>query len=360
MQKKSTVTITEIAKESGVSIATVSRVLNGNVPVSETKRKHVEEVIKKYNFIPNELARSLIRKETKTLGVIIPDISNPYFSSMFLEIERYALEAGYSLFLCNTLFGGSSHDIRNTKEEAYFFQLMIDKKVDGVLIMGGQVDLVTIEDSYKEALKQLSSQLPVVVIGRKINDVDCIFIQNETGSGVTTALNYLYMLGHRRIAFVGGQEKVTITEIRLQAYKDALTSLNLTPDNRLISLSDYYAQDGYTAITSLIDRHISFTAFLAINDAVALGAIRALTDRGYKIPEDIALISCDQFQTSDYQIPRLTGINYHNEILAHTAISSLLNLIHNIEVPSYVTRSPELVIRESCGTQLGLRKLNSL
>jgi DNA-binding LacI/PurR family transcriptional regulator len=360
MAEKEHITITQIAKEANVSISTVSRVLNGTASVVPDKRKRVEEIIQKYNFSPNALARGMITKRTKTLGVVLPDISNPYFSSMFLEIERSALEAGYTLLLCNTLFGGSSHGIRNTKEESYYFQMMIDKQVDGVLIIGGQVDLISVDESYKLALKRLARHLPVVVIGQEIKDVDCIFIHPENGQGVIVALNYLYMLGHRKIAFVGGQPNVTITEIRINSYKNALQKLGLPVDEQLIAMSDYYSEDGYSAMNALISRNADFTAFLAINDNVALGAQRALVDQHKKIPEDVAVISCDQFLTGEYHIPRLTSINQHHELLGRLVVTTLINAIQGIGKTADFTFTPELVIRESCGTQNGIRKYTAL
>ncbi|MDF2486795.1 MAG: LacI family transcriptional regulator [Herbinix sp.] len=309
MEEKDHITINQIADEAKVSIATVSRVLNGNATVSPERKKRVEEVIKKYNFSPNALARGLISRQTKTIGVVLPDISNPYFSSMFLEIERSALEAGYTLLLCNTLFGGSSHGIRNTKEESYYFQMLTDKQVDGVLIIGGQVDLTTVDDNYKQALKRLSSQLPVVVIGKELEDINCIFIHPENGQG----------------------------------------------NEELIALSDYYTGDGYSAINTLVSRNTSFTAFLAINDNVALGAERALLDLSIKVPEDVAVISCDQFLTGEYHIPRLTSINQHHDLLARLVINTLISAIKGNSSSPKFSLTPELVIRESCGTHMGIR-----
>jgi len=352
MRKKNDVNISLIAKESGVSIATVSRVLNGNVPVSEEKRQRVETVIQKYNFTPNSLARSLIRKETKTLGVILPDISNPYFASMFLEIERIALAEGYSVFLCNTLYGGSSHGIPNTQKEAYFFDLMIDKQADGVLIIGGQVDMLSVEEDYRNALKSLSKRLPIVVVGREIPGVGGTFIQNETGYGVISAVKYLHLLGHKRIAFVGGQPGVTITKIRLDAYREILEELGISYDENLIALSDYYVDAGYSAMERLLSSKVHFTAFISMNDSVALGAIRCLGDHGYSVPQDVAVISCDQFAGAAYQMPRLTGINQHHEILAHIVVHALINSINHVQEPISRVITPELIIRESCGTAL--------
>ncbi|MCR5753366.1 MAG: LacI family transcriptional regulator [Acetatifactor sp.] len=352
MRKKEEVNISLIAKESGVSIATVSRVLNGTVPVSADKRQRVEAAIEKYHFTPNSLARSLIRKETKTLGVILPDISNPYFASMFMEIERNALAEGYSLFLCNTLYGGSSHGIPNTRKEAYFFDLMIDKQADGVLIIGGQVDMLSVEEDYRLALKKLCDRLPVVIVGKEIPDVGGIFIQNETGFGVSSAVNYLHLLGHNRIAFVGGQPGVTITKIRLDAYRNVLEELGIPFDEQLIVLSDYYVDAGYSAMERLLKSNVDFTAFISMNDSVALGAIRCLADHGYCVPQDMAVISCDQFAGAAYQTPRLTGINQHHETLADIVVHTLVNAINDIHEPVSRIITPELIIRESCGTAL--------
>lgn len=356
--KKDNLTITQIAQECGVSVATVSRVLNGNLAVSPEKRKRIEQVIAKYHFTPNSLARGLVRKETRTLGVIIPDISNPYFSTMFLETERYALEAGYTLLLCNTLYGGSSHGIANTVKESRFFQMMLDRQVDGVLIFGGQVDMTTVDDEYRLALEELHQRLPVVVIGKAIPGINCTFLQSDTGMGVTMAVNYLYGLGHRRIAFVGGQSGVTITDIRLQAYKDALKALHMPVTEDLTALTNYYPKDGYDAITRLVGNHVDFTAAVTINDNVALGAQRALADYGLSVPNDVAVISCEQFPGAEYRVPRLTAVDMHHELLARTAITTLINIIRDIPAPVLTRIQPDLIIRESCGTALGIKLQN--
>lgn len=355
---KQNITIKQIAAESGVSIATVSRVINGNTPVNPKKRRIVEQVIAKYEFSPNAMARSLVNHQSMTLGIILPDITNPYFSAAFLEIERFALEAGYCIFLCNTLFGGSSHGISTGKTEEDYFQIMIDKRVDGVLVMGGQIDLTQISDSYRQALTRLRQHIPVVVIGEPIADTDCFFIQRESGSGVVCAVNYLHSLGHKRIGFVGGQPGVTITNLRLNAYKKAVAANGIAEDEELISLSDYYAKDGYDAMNRLLGRKTPFSAIVAINDTVALGAQRAIADAGMSVPDDIAMISCDRFSTPDYQVPRLTGIDRHNETFGRMVIATLISAIRGADEPTSLSFTPELIIRESCGTKLGARKFD--
>lgn len=352
---KRAVTITEIAQESGVSIATVSRVLNQNPRVAPETRKRVEEVIEKYEYSPSDLARGMVNKKTMMIGVVIPDISNPYFAAMFNEIEQSAHDAGYSVFLCNTMFTSDSKH----RQEYEYFRMMLDKKVDGVLIIGGQIDLEEVCSEYVSHLKHMASLLPVVVIGRKIDDAgDCIFIQKENGGGVSTAVSYLAAMGHRRIAFVGGEKGVTITESRLKAYKIAVSALSLVQDESLISLSDYYAKDGYNAAVALLAENIKFTAVIAINDAVAKGVIRALNDNNMNVPDDIALISCDQFIDAEYNMPSLTSIDQKNELFGRMVIQSLLCAIKGVGEPAVLNFTSELIVRESSGGLVKAEKIH--
>lgn len=341
------VTIVEIAKESGVSIATVSRVMNNTAPVAASTRARVNAVIQKYHYTPNAFARSLISRQSMTIGIIIPDISNPYFSAMFSEFEKAAHKADYSVFLCNTSFS-SATAAETSLRELQSFQAMLDKKVDGVLVAGGQVDLVKVSEEYKAALQHLAASVPVVVLGNPIDGVDCQFIQRERGQGTFSAVNYLASIGHRRIAFVGGEDGVGITDERMRAYLDALYMLHLPHDPALVALSDYYTPDGYRALQDLLQRKVDFTAVLAMNDNVALGAMRALADAGLKVPEDVSIISCDQFYQADYFIPRLTSVDQHNERFGSFVTNALLGAIHGVKEDVLLTYRPELVVRESC------------
>lgn len=342
------VTIVQIAKESGVSIATVSRVINGTAPVSNATRERVNAAIQKYRYIPNAFARSLTNRQSMTIGIIMPDITNPYFSAMFREFEAAAREANYSVFLCNTAFFSAAEKQNGAPKELEYFQMMLDKMVDGVLIVGGQADLLSVDPAYKAALQHLAANVPVVVLGNQIEGVDCPFIQRESGRGIFAAVNYLVTLGHSRIAFVGGETGVGITEARQRTYYDALSVLGLSRDRDLVATSDFYVPDGYSAMQELLRRGTDFTAILAINDNVALGAYRALADAGRRIPEDVSVISCDQFFSADYFVPRLTSINQHNEQFGRFVINVLLGVIGGIRENVTLTVTPELVVRESC------------
>lgn len=349
------ITIKQIAEESNVSISTVSRVLNGKVPVAPEKRKRVEEIVQKYGFSPNAMARGLISHQSMTLGIVMPDITNPYFAALFLEIERCAMEAGYSVILCNTLYIGSSQGTFKAKTEANYFQMLMDKHVDGVVVAGGEIDLESVSDGYKHALSRLNDAMPVVMIGEPVDGTGCIFIQRESSAGIVSLVNHLRSLGHERIAFVGGQPGVKITSMRLNAYRSTLGALGLEYDDSLVALSDYYVTDGYNAMKEILERNVFFSAAIAINDAVAIGVQRALADKGMVVPVDVALVSCDQFFTGEYNVPRLTSIEQQNDHLGRMAIMTLISAIKGVAEPVKLSFTPELVIRESCGSYLGVR-----
>ena len=340
-------TIVQIAKESGVSIATVSRVINGTAPVAESTRERVMAAINKHNYVPNIFARNLIRRQSMVIGIVMPDITNPYFSEMFSEFERAARDNGYSVLLCNTSFRRSSAE-ETTRTELHYFRMMQEKSVDGVVIAGGQVDLQEVSKEYRTALQQLAQAVPVVVLGNKIEEVNCLFIQRERGQGVFSAISYLASLGHRRIAFVGGERGVGITEARLQAYRNTLHSLKLAEEAELVAMSDYYVPDGFRAAEMLLSSPSPFTALLAMNDNIALGVYRALADAGLRVPQDVSIVSCDRFYTADYLVPRLTSVDQHNELFCRFVIQVLLGAMHGVRENISLDINPELIIRESC------------
>lgn len=344
---KETITIRQIARESGVSVSTVSRVINGSAPVSEDARRRVERIIEKYAYTPNSFAQGPVNRKSMILGAVMPDITNPYFTAMFREISLSAQRAGYSVLLSNTGFTAASAG-ETTRNELEAFKIMQGKSVDGVLVVGGQADLKQLRPEYRQGLEDMANRVPVVVLGNPVDGSRCQFIERERGQGIYMAVEYLSSLGHRRIAFVGGEADVAITEQRLGAYGGALAALGLPYDRSLVSTSDYYAPDGWQAAQRLIRHGTPFSALIAMNDSVALGAYRALADQGLKIPEDVSVISCDQFFDAEYFIPRLTALDQHNELLGRSVISALLGKMNGDIQNKPLKLHPELIVRESC------------
>lgn len=355
---KENITIYEIAKESGVSVSTVSRVLNNSPRVSDKTRAAVMRVIEARHFSPNAIARAMTRQTTRSIGVVLPDITNPYFSALFLEIQRYTLAHGYSVLLYNTLFGGASHEIGSPFGELQYFDMLKEKRVDGAIVVGGQMDLDTPSEDYVRALNRLNQSIPVVAIGQQLEGCDCLFINRNLGGGVASLLQHLAALGNRRIGFIGGQQGVRQTTERLKAYRATLRALQLPASDELVILSNYYLEDGYRNMKQLLDRRLPVDAVIAINDQVATGAMRAVRDARLDVPEDIAVVSCDAFPGGEYQYPRLTGLNQQNEYIGKLAILALMSAIQGVRETISINHSPLLVIRESCGAQLGVRARN--
>lgn len=350
---KKDVTIYQIADESGVSVSTVSRILNNSPHVSQKSLDRVNAVINKYNFTPSSLARAMTSNKTGTLGVVMPDITNPYFSALFLEIQRYALEYKYSIILCNTLYGGSSHGVASPINEMQYFQMMRNKNVDGVIVTGGEIDREVVSGQYVEALNDLNENVPVIVIGQTIKDCNCIFINRNLDGGISSLVNHLLALGRQRIGFVGGEDGIKTTVARLSAYTQTLKSHMIPYDPSIVALSNYYVPDGHRAMTSILENDSpNPTAVIAINDMVALGAIRAINDKGLRVPEDISVVSSDQFLESEYTTPRLTTLDQQNSYLGRLSIMTLISCMNGIRDPINIFHDPKLIIRESCGAQL--------
>lgn len=349
MSKKQ-VTIKEIAKQSGVSVSTVSRVLNNNPSVAPEKRIKIQEVIDRLGFQPSMLARGMVSKETHTFAVVVPDITNPYFTSLIYEIEHYSRQRDYSLLLLNTMTAGKNKDTNSSLSETDHLNIIKEKQVDGVIILGGEIDKVTVDSTYIQSLNNLNKQIPVVIIGQKQEECECIFIERNHRKGVIALTQHLLALGHRDIAFIGGEPGVKITEERLSAFKDTLSIYTQINEEHIV-LTDYYMKDGYDAMRILIAQDTPLpTAIIAINDNVAMGAIRALTDAGLQCPRDIKVVSCDYFSNSEFNVPRLTTIDQHNEYLGQFAVSKLIHIINSDDTDASFYHEPELIIRESCGT----------
>lgn len=345
-----TATIKDIAKECGVSIATVSRVINGSPKVLPETRQKIEAAISRLNYAPNAIAKSLVCKRTTSIGVTLPDISNPYFSSLFCEIEAIAHRESYSVFLCNTMFRSSVSSHPNKQREQDYFQMLKEAQVAGAIIAGGQLDLVTPEEDYLKALSLFAQSVPLVILSKPIPDIPAVFLDREENTGIVQAIHFLVSLGHQNIAFLGGEEGVVITDARLKIYRDTLLSLHLPCSPALISLTDYYVADGYAAAKRLLERKVPFTAALAINDSVAIGALRAFADCGISVPGDVSLISCEEFGMAPFFTPRLTSINRHGDRFGHTVIKTLLANIRKEAAPRPEPVISELMIRESCAS----------
>lgn len=340
---KEKISIYDIAKEAGVSPATVSRVLTGNANVSSEKKARVEKLIKKHDFRPNAMARSLSNTKTKLIGYLTPDIRNPFYATLAVSCEQAAHEMGYSLLLCN---------YHNDMElQAENLQKMIEMRVDALLMIGGKVDETLSDEAYVEQINQITDRIPVIITG-KLDGCDCHRVDIDQTGAMKLAMEHLISCGYKKISFIGGKKTVSSTYIKRITYMECLRKHGLSFQTEDIMESSYSIEDGYQAMNELFDRKGTVPdAVIAINDFVALGIIQSVREHGYEMPGDIGMVSFDDTFLAQSSTPRLTSVGYDYERFGNTLVSTAIAAIEGEELQEVQWISPEISIRESSGSK---------
>jgi len=325
------VTIKDVAKKANVSITTVSRVINKiEGYTNEETKKRILKVIEELDYKPNALARSLVTKRTKTIGLILPDISNPFFPSIAKSVEDLVNELGYNLILCN------SYD--DTEKEANYINVLKEKCVDGILLSSKQTK--DKYDIYKD-------DIPMVFIDRK-PEVEVkygVFVDNYNGA--YNATKHLIDLGHRSIACITGPKNINTTIERLRGYKDALIDNHIECDETIIKSNDYAIEGGYEAAKDLIKNH-NITAIFTHDDLMACGVYKAAKELSYKIPDDISVVGFDDITLVEFLDPPLTTIKQPTEDIGKVSVEILMDLIENNKIQGkIISLDTELIVRES-------------
>ena len=329
-------TIKDVAERAGVSITTVSHVLNQTRFVSEELRASVLAAMEELNYRPNVLARGLRRGETKTLGLVVPDNSNPFFAEIARIVEDVGFASGHSVILCNS-------DGQAEKEAAYI-DVLIAKQVDGVIFIAAGSD--------PQHLEELTvAGIPVVVADREIPQdlADVVLVDNEQGGYEAT--RYLLDLGHRRIACIAGPSHLTPSADRVRGYHRALAEAGIAGEEGLVVPGDFRSHGGEAAMGHLLRLQAPPTAVLACNDLMAVGAMRAIGAAGLRIPEDISLIGYDNIDIASAVSPALTTVAQPIAALATEAANCLLGRIQSkkrSEPRKRIVLATNLVIRDSC------------
>jgi DNA-binding LacI/PurR family transcriptional regulator len=334
------ITIKDVANEAGVSIATVSRVLNNKDRVKSSTRKKIEEAILKLNFSPDQAARTMIIKETKTIGLLIPNLTNEFWSVVAEVIQDELWENGYTTLLCAT---STLEDL--TKREEAFIMNFIQRKVDGVIY----ATLSGVHpDGYHPAIKELKdSDIPVVAFDQNVPDVSKV--KGEHIQGAITAVEHLIKLGHKRIAYLGGP---LFSPDRELGFRNAHTINGLNVDEYLIRRGSPTYEFGNIAMLELLKSRKKFTAVFCGNDLIALGAIQCMNNAGVKVPDDVAVVGYDDIQMSKIIKPSLTTVHQPIREMSSAIVKLLLDLIENKDnkmTPQSLMFDMKLIIRESCG-----------
>ncbi len=336
-------TIKDVARHAGVSITTVSHVINGTRFVSEKLTQRVFDAMKDLKYSPNIIARSLRSGKTKTIGLVVPDILNPYFAEFSREIEDKGFEHGYNVILCNT-------DENLAKEEQYVNGL-ISKQVDGLIFFSSGV-----YKSFKDNPNK--DDIPIVVTDRESEGVtsDVVLIDNFKGGYEAT--RYLISIGHRRIACISGPSLIRPSAQRVDGYLQALDEAGIPFDEELLMMGDFRYNGGEEQMAALLELPEQPTAIFACNDMMAIGATRAIRDAGFNVPDDYSVVGFDNTPLSRYVFPQLTTIGQPVKEMADLAIELLIEKIKIKEdqkrkkdlQPEYkrIVLDTTLIIRESC------------
>lgn len=328
------VTIKDIAKLSGVSTATVSKIINGKAnDISKSTVEKVMKIIEEQNYSPNTIARSMITKKTKTIGLIIPDVRNPFFTDLTRGAEDVANDRGYSIFFCNT-------DDDLNKEIKYINNL-IEKQVDGIALAGAAVRDRVLEE-------KMDIRIPIVSLDRNV------YFQGIKGkievdnfSGAYDAVSHLIRSGHRKIMYLSGPLNIKLSSDRLEGYKKALLDNNIEYGEELVVVGRYNSDFGYEIIKNIkIDNDV--TAIFCGNDLIAIGAMNALKERSISIPKDISIVGFDDIYISSLVTPALTTVRQPSYTIGRLAMERLIDILEGKEnLSSRVEIKLELIIRES-------------
>jgi len=329
-------TIKDVAKLAGVSVATVSRVINQSPKASESSRLAVTSAMEQLQYHPNANARALAQQSTETIGLVVGDVADPFFGAMVKAVDEVAWQTGNFL-----LIGNGYHN--EQKERQAIEQLMRHRCAALV------VHAKKIPDSE---LIGLMKQIPgMVLVNRLLPGFEnrCIALDDRYGAWLAT--RHLIQQGHKNIAFICSTHAISDAQDRLQGYYDALREHNLMENERLVAFGEPDELGGEQAMTELLGRGKNFTAVACYNDSMAAGALAVLSDNGVRIPEEMSLIGFDDVLVSRYVRPRLTTVRYPIVTMAQQAAELALALASNAPLPEVTNMfSPTLVRRHSVGS----------
>jgi LacI family transcriptional regulator len=327
--------IYDVAREARVSVFTVSAVVNHKSHVGKKLRERVEIAIRKLNYRPNLLARSLAKQKTHTIGMIVPDISNPFFPMVVRGAEDAAQKRGYNLLLCN------SDDTQEKEENA--LELLLSKRVDGILLTKAICDL-------SPPLRQLVQEMkvPIVLVMRTFPKISRDAVITDDYRGAYEAVCHLARSGRKRIGLIGGPRKVSNGKARWEGFRDALKDNNLNLDPNLVIDGDYRMESGYRAGNLLLS-HRPDGVYVA-NFLMTVGLLKAAEEMGLRCPEDFGLVSFDDYPWLGIFHPKLTTVELPKYQLGQEAVELLLDRIAGKDGPGVLKKlQPELRVRESCG-----------
>ena len=335
------VTIREVARQAKVSVGTVSNVLAGAASVRPELRRRVEEVMRELDYHPNQIARSLKTRQTKTLGMVISDITNPFYPQIVRGAEDAAMEHGYLLFTLNT--------DENMERERRVLATLRARKVDGLLLT-----VAPGQDDLSHVTQFRDSGLPIVCIDRNVPGIDLDLVCADNVRGARMCMQHLLSRGHRRIGVLGGSRGVLTAEQRLQGYEVSLGEAGIPLDPKLERHGDFRLDSGYRLAKEMLLETDPPTALFASNAMMGFGALKAIHELGLRCPEDVALAVFDEVPFGDVIHPRLTVVAQPAYEMGRVSTELLIARVEGREkspTPVRITLTPELLVRQSTASR---------
>jgi len=328
--------IYDIAREAGVSVTTVSRVINNPDKVNSKTRRKIYAIMEKMNYTPNALAQSLVSRSTATIGVFVHDVKNPFYAEMLYEIEKKAFELGYSI-----LFGNTSNQIK--KEEAYV-DIFTKKHVDGIIMVGGR----NVKEAQSLHILKTAERVPVILTNHTVIGKNIYCILADEAGGAELAVQHLIDSGRDKIAYINGHEDAYAKIVKKDSYLKTLRRNNLAIDEKLIVNAPRDTMEGgYAACEELLGRGRQFNAVFVSNDLMAVGVMKKLIGEGIRIPHDVAVVGYDDIQLCRYLTPSLSSVTQEVAEIGSMAVQLLIDVLKGNEVHEITYLPPRLMIRES-------------
>jgi LacI family transcriptional regulator len=334
---KTKVTIKDVARKAGVSPATASRVAGNYGYVSKAIRNKVLVAIRELGYRPNTVARSMVTKSTHTLGLVVTDITNPFFAHLMRSVEDVTWKAGYTLFLANT--------DENTQREEAIVQTILERQVDGLIL----VPATSQSTPYLEHFIQQG--IPLVLLDRNVGGIaaDAVMVDNENGA--YQAVTHLIRLGHRRIGMVIDNLNISTNTERLAGYRKAFHEADLPVEEQLIQSCQFTEQSAFYLTTEMFNHPQRPTALFAANNFMTLGILHAAQQANLRIPEDIALVGFDDLDWTAFSPLQITTVTQPVQELGNVAANRLLMRLQGDQTsPMEIRLKTIFIIRKSCGS----------
>jgi LacI family transcriptional regulator len=325
--------IKDVAARAGVSVTTVSHVVNGTRFVMESPRKRVEEAVRELGYVPSAVARSLKHNATRTFGMLIPNNSNPYFAEVLRGVETRCFKAGY-----NVIIGNSEDD---PARQASYLRVLAEKRVDGLVLVSSSRDagLMTLMNEMK---------IPLVLLDREVPGVDCDLVEVDHLTGGRLATEHLLSLGHPRVACISGPAGLSPSSQRRAGWKQALAEAGVDREPGDLARGDFSPRGGYLAMQALLKHQPRPTAVFVCNDMMAFGALAAAREAGILVPEHLSMVGYDDIQLAAYSAPPLTTVVQPKLQIGTMAAEMLLDRVKGRSgPPRRAVLEPMLKIRSS-------------